>query len=96
MKIVWSDSAKTQLKWIKDYISQQSPDYGKLTAKKIVHRVSTITDFPMAGRVVPEYGHEQIREVHSNPYRILYHISGDRIEILAVVHSRQLIEEENE
>ncbi|MBE0508740.1 MAG: type II toxin-antitoxin system RelE/ParE family toxin [Marinospirillum sp.] len=46
------------------------------------------TDFPLPGRKVPEYELDQIREVFCKPYRIIYHIKPNQIDILAVIHSR--------
>lgn len=40
----------------------------------------------MCGRRVPEYDSDQIREVFCGPYRIIYSLMPDHIDILAVVH----------
>jgi len=89
MKIEWSESAKEQMKAIKLYIGQHSEEYAELTCRKIMKRIERIADFPMMGRVVPEYDHQSIGEVIESPYGIFYHIQPARIEILAVVHGRQ-------
>lgn len=44
--------------------------------------------------MVPEYEAEDIREVIEKPYRLIYHLGSDQIEILAVVHSAQLLPSE--
>jgi len=49
--------------------------------------------FPMSGRKVPEYELENIREIIEKPYRIIYRIRKDRIDILAVMHGAQLLPE---
>lgn len=45
--------------------------------------------FPFAGRMVPEYELNEVREVIEGSYRIIYLIkeAEDQIEILAVIHS---------
>jgi plasmid stabilization system protein ParE len=48
-----------------------------------------LADFPMSGRMVPEYELKEIREVVERPYRIIYRLWPDRVEILAVIHSAQ-------
>jgi plasmid stabilization system protein ParE len=59
--------------------------------QRIVGRSRQISTFPMAGRLVPEFQVRQIREVFENPYRIIYRIRADRIDVIAVVHmSRHL------
>ncbi len=56
-----------------------------LTALRFVQ----IADFPLSGRMVPEIGIKQIREAIEGPYRIIYHILSNRIEVLAVLHGAQ-------
>ena len=58
-------------------------------------RVQELVPFPKQGRVVPEVGREEIREVQYEGFRILYRISPEVIGILSVRHSRQqLLREE--
>jgi toxin ParE1/3/4 len=42
---------------------------------RVTRRSQQIGSFPLSGRVVPEFGVGQIREVCEGPYRIIYHIS---------------------
>jgi toxin ParE1/3/4 len=53
---------------------------------RITKRTKQIGRFPQSGRQVPEYDVDQIREVFFGPYRIIYHIKADQIDIIAVVH----------
>ncbi len=65
---------------------------------RLTRRSQQIADFPLSGRRVPEYEMEQIREVIEGSYRLIYHITHDRIDILAVIHASQatLRQEKNE
>jgi len=45
----------------------------------------------MSGRKIPEYESDEIREVIEKPYWIIYRIKPDQIDVLAVVHSSQLL-----
>lgn len=47
----------------------------------------------MSGRSVPEYEADDIREIIENPYRIIYRIKSDQIDVLAVIHCAQLLPE---
>jgi plasmid stabilization system protein ParE len=38
---------------------------------------------------VPEYDAEDIREIIEKPYRIIYKIKSDQIDVLAVIHGAQ-------
>jgi len=45
----------------------------------------------MSGRSVPEYETDDIRETIENPYRIIYRIKPDQVDVLAVIHCAQLL-----
>ena len=45
----------------------------------------------MSGRRVPEYEMDQIREIIEGQYRIIYYITPDQIDVLAVIHASQNI-----
>ena len=61
----------------------------------LTRRSEQIAKFPMSGRKVPEYDLEKIREIIERPYRIIYYIKSEQIDILAVIHTaRELFKEE--
>jgi plasmid stabilization system protein ParE len=47
-----------------------------------------------SGRKVPEYQTEDIRELIEKPYRIIYRIKANQIDVLAVIHGTHLLPEE--
>ena len=53
---------------------------------RLTNRSKQIGAFPLSGRIVPEFEYGQIREVFEGPYRIIYHIRPDSIEVIAIVH----------
>lgn len=89
MNVHWTDTACRHLDAIHAYISQDSPEYAKRVMDKLTKRSEQIVDFPLSGRTVPEYELDQIREVIEYPYRIIYHIKSDQIDVLAVLHGAQ-------
>ena len=86
-KIRWSPKAASNFEEICDYIAKDSEVYATLFAKKINAAVKSIPQFPKAGRIVPEYGDENIREKIYENYRIIYRIKGELVEIVAISHS---------
>lgn len=86
MKVHWTESAEAQLDAIYAYIAQSSPTYASRVVDRITSRSKQIAAFPLSGRKVREYDLEQIREVFSGPYRIIYYIKPDQIDIIAVIH----------
>lgn len=58
---------------------------------ELTRRSEQIADQPLSGRKVPEYQSEDIRELIEKPYRIIYRIKKDQIDVVAVIHSAQLL-----
>jgi toxin ParE1/3/4 len=61
---------------------------------RITQRSEQISTQPFSGRKVPEYETEDIRELIEKPYRIIYRLKQDQIDVLAVIHGAQLLPEE--
>lgn len=97
MKVHWTDTAEAHLDAIYTYIAQDSKTYALRTVDRMTRRSQQIGAFPLSGRKVPEYEMDQIREVFSGPYRIIYHIKPDQIDVIAVIHgSMNLLQGEQE
>jgi plasmid stabilization system protein ParE len=91
-KIIWSPQAASNLEEICEYISKDSEYYAAIFAKRVITLIKRIPDFPRAGRVVPEYDDENLREKIYGDYRIIYRIKKDAIEIVAICHGSRLLE----
>jgi addiction module RelE/StbE family toxin len=89
MKVHWTDTAQRHLDAIYHFIAQDSPAYAKRMVDRLTRRSQQIGEFPFSGRSVPEYEMQQIREVIEGPYRIIYYITADQIDVLAVLHGAQ-------
>ncbi len=89
--IIWSPRAADQLEGICEYIAEDSPDYARAFAQKVVSVVRSIPSFTQAGRIVPEYGNAMLREKIYGNYRIVYRLSSNSatIEIVAICHAAQ-------
>jgi toxin ParE1/3/4 len=86
MTLTWTDTARAHLSAIHGYIALNSPQYAQRMVDRIIRRAEQIIQFPMLGPAVAEYGDESIREVLEYPYRIIYKVLVDRIDIAAVIH----------
>lgn len=86
MKVHWTKTAQKHLDGIYGYIAQDSPEYALHIVDRLTRRSQQIANLPLSGRRVPEYEMDQIREVIERPYRIIYHIKHDQIDIIAVIH----------
>ena len=86
LPVFWTQTARNQLQGIYQYIAQNSERYAIRTVERIIDRSEQIGSLPLSGRRVPEYELDQLREVIESPYRIMYHIRSDRVDIVAVIH----------
>ena len=94
MKVNWTEAARAQLRDIRGFVAGSSPQYATKKVDRLTRRSQQIAKFPRSGRIVPEANDVNIREVLEGPYRIIYHILEDEIDIIAVVHgARQWPEE---
>lgn len=89
----WTEHAVTQLEGIVDYISATSPVYAEGVVLRIDQRLQAARRQPGMGKPVPEKDDPTIRELVSPPYRVFYRPRTDCIEVLAIVHGRQLLDE---
>lgn len=87
--VIWSIPAKQDLKKIYDYIARDSKYYAEKVSQDILERSVKLNEFPEIGRIVPEIGEVNIREVIVYSYRLIYEISSDKIEVLALIHCKQ-------
>jgi toxin ParE1/3/4 len=95
-KVEWATVAETDLKQIVDYMAADSPGNALQILKKIRQKTSNLYAFPERGRIVPELQGQGIhiyRELIVAPWRIVYRISDITVFVLAVIDSRQNVED---
>ena len=90
-RLRWTEHAILQLESLAEYVSLASPIYAEQLVDRIVSRLKQAITYPESGRVVPEYAEPNVRELIEGPYRIIYHMSGDAIEILSIMHGRRAL-----
>jgi len=86
MKVHWTNTAEGHLDAIHAHISRDSLEYSKRMVDRLTSRSKQIAEFPLSGRRVPEFNLDQVREVIEGPFRIIYLIKPDQIDVLAVIH----------
>ena len=79
----------SQLGAIAEYISIASPVYAEQIVEQLVQRLDQACRFPESGRVVPEFERADLRELIEPPYRLIYRVHPNAIEVIAVVHARR-------
>ncbi len=92
----WSETSENDLKGIINYIAEDSPARAYDAFKAIKARALSLNRYPDRGRIVPELqgqGVTQYRELIVAPWRIIYRISEEAVYVLAVMDSRQNVED---
>jgi toxin ParE1/3/4 len=85
-KVVWTKTARADLKQLVEYISADNPAAAEHFGLAIIESVG---EFPRIGRVVPEENQELLRELPYSPYRLIYEIHDDSrvVYIVRIWHS---------
>src|SRR5688572_14064079 len=86
MIVHWTARATRHLEEIHAYVAAGSPGNADALVERILQRSETLGRFPMLGAVVPSFARKGYREVLEPPYRIIYRVHGEQVQILAVVH----------
>jgi len=87
-----ANSAYGDLEGIKEYYEGEGvPQVGQKFIHAIIEHVQTLARNPDIGRVVPEFGEEQIRELVHSPFRIVYLREHGSIYIIRVWRSERLL-----
>ena len=77
--VIWSNPAKNDLRNIHDYIAKDSKFYAIKVTQEFIEESEKLEEFPKMGRVVPEIGDVNIRELFLYSYRLIYELSSDKI-----------------
>lgn len=91
MKVHWTHRAKARLKHIQDYVAQDKPQVAREVVEKILRKSWQLSDLPNLGHAVKGYSDTDLREVMIRPYRLIYCIKATQIDIITVLHYRQLL-----
>ena len=91
MKVHWTDRAKARLRRIAEHIGEQRPKAVEPMITRIVEHSGRLEDLSHIGRAVPEYAQPDLREVLERPYRIIYRVGAERIDVITVMHYRELL-----
>jgi len=84
--IVWQADALDDLRVAHQFIARDYPRSADRLVERIVRSTRHIESFPEMGRVVPEIGRGDVRELIVGGYRVIYLVRSERVEIHAVWH----------
>lgn len=85
-KVTWAPSALDDIDAIAEFISRDSVDRAALFVTRMFEITDRLQEFPLSGRVIPEIGDQNCREIIYGSYRIMYRVEGNEVWITGVVH----------
>lgn len=90
MIVAWLDQAEADLQSILDFVKDYSRDKAVALLHNFYDSADQLEQFPLMGRVVPEVGREDIRElIVDKRFRLIYKIATKYIFVVALKHGRQ-------
>jgi toxin ParE1/3/4 len=89
--VILSPKAVGDLESIVRYISLTNPKTARKVGQSLLTKTKGISQFPLQGKIVPEFNSPEIRQILLKPYRIVYRVEEDkkRISIARFWHSAQ-------
>jgi len=95
MKVRWTEQAFERLAEVQEYIALDNQAAAARMIDKITERAEKLEKFPERGRMVPEIGNPDIREVFEGNYRIVYRVHKRHVQILTVFEGHRLFSEDD-
>jgi toxin ParE1/3/4 len=92
MKLEWSPLAFRRTHEISEHIRQDNPAAAEAWLQGLFRVIDRVVSFPDSGRVLPEVGKPEIREMLYGEFRIVYRRTAKRVSIITIRHGRQLID----
>lgn len=86
VEVRWSLTATDDLQRLEDFIARDSTLHAVHFINRIVEAGERLEQAPLRGRIVPEFGLNNLRELLFSGYRIVYLFRDDRVTIIRVVH----------
>jgi len=91
-QVKWTPQAIDDLDAICLFIARDSPQMASIFAERAFRAMDRVENYPRLGRVVPELGIEDIREIILGSYRLIYRIRLDEIQVVTVHHGARLLD----
>jgi plasmid stabilization system protein ParE len=87
--IIIAPSARNDLRDIVAFAALRNPDAAERLGFALIARAESLAQFPLRGRVVPEYNDPRLREVLHLSYRVIYRFNAaaQTVEVIRFWHA---------
>ena len=83
-QVRWTPQAADDLEATCLFIARDSPQLAAAFADRVLRAADQLASYPRSGRIVPELGIENIREIVVGSYRVIYRFRQDEVHLLTV------------
>jgi toxin ParE1/3/4 len=94
-RLTWTNQALDDLDAICSFIGRDAPRYAQSFAARVLQATERLAQFPNSGRMVPEFGDPELREIIVQSYRVIYRVWSDEAEIITVHHGARRLQRLN-
>jgi plasmid stabilization system protein ParE len=89
MEIIFTDRFLGRVEEFSDYISLDDTPTAIKWAQEVFDRCEQLRSHPESGRIVPEIGRPEIRDLLHGNYRLIYEVKSKQIDMLTIWHTSQ-------
>jgi plasmid stabilization system protein ParE len=85
--VIWTEAALLDLDEAAEFIARDSKSYAAAFVREARQAARSLKRFAERGRIVPELGEPEIRELYIRRYRLIYKIDAtNKIYIVRFIH----------
>lgn len=90
-QVIWTEPALNDLDAIADYIAVENPLAAAALVQRVFAHMEQLEAHPESGPRVPELKRSRYRQIVEPPCRVFYRFDGEKVFILFVMRSEQLL-----
>jgi addiction module RelE/StbE family toxin len=90
-RVNWSPRALMDVEELANFIEKDSLFYAQAVVTRIVRSTAKLADFPLVGRIVPEFNQPDFRELFVYSYRVIYQVKNETVTVVAIIHGKRLL-----
>jgi len=94
MEVVFTDRFLSRVEEYSDYIALDDIQMAIKWARGVFELCEKLSLQPKLGRMVPEFGRSEIREIIHGNYRLVYELKKNQVYFLTVWHTKQRFEDD--
>jgi plasmid stabilization system protein ParE len=88
-RVVWALRARRALDEAIGYVAAEAPETAAALLARVLDAAASLAELSERGQMVPEMGDPTLRELLVRPYRLLYEVAGDQVQIVGLLHVRR-------